>query len=118
MKLLVKGMAMLMAVTLFSCSNGNEGSNNRSIKATDEHTVSKENTADYTTADTVPLSANSSTLNLQTGSPAANIDWDKKMIKTANVRAEVTDFKTFNTAVHSNLKRFGAWIASEQQTET
>src|SRR3954467_10287046 len=54
---------------------------------------------------------------LQAGGPN-NDDWDKKIIKTARVTLELKDYKTFNTAIHDKLKRYGAYIAGEQQTES
>lgn len=45
-------------------------------------------------------------------------DWDKKIIKTANVTLELKDYNTYNTAIHAKVKSNGAYIAQEQQTET
>ncbi len=49
---------------------------------------------------------------------AANIDWDKKIIKTATVRLEIKDFKKYNDNVHKTVKQFGAYIAQEEQNLT
>ena len=46
---------------------------------------------------------------------ASNADWDKKIIKTANLRLEVKDFKKYNENVHKTVKQFGAYIAQEEQ---
>ena len=54
---------------------------------------------------------------LQSGGPN-NDDWDKKIIKTARVSLELKDYKSFNTTIHDKLKRYGAYIAGEQQTES
>lgn len=53
----------------------------------------------------------------QSGSPIVP-DWDKKIIKTANVTLELKDYNAYNTSIHSKVKSFGAYIAGEQQTET
>ncbi|MGC4103643.1 DUF4349 domain-containing protein [Ferruginibacter sp.] len=50
--------------------------------------------------------------------PAANPDWDKKIIKTATLNLEVKDFKTYNDNIHKTVKQFGGYIASEQQNLT
>ena len=49
---------------------------------------------------------------------AANIDWDKKIIKTATLNLEVKDFKKYNDNVHKTAKQFGAYIAQEEQNLT
>lgn len=47
--------------------------------------------------------------------PAANPDWDKKIIKTATLKLEVKDFKGYNDNVHKTVKQFGGYIAQEEQ---
>lgn len=46
-----------------------------------------------------------------------NSDWDKKIIKTADIQLQLDDYKKFNTNIHTSLKNFGAYIADEKQTE-
>ena len=48
----------------------------------------------------------------------ANPDWDKKIIKTATLKLEVKDFKTYNADVHKTVKQFGGYIAQEEQNLT
>ena len=55
---------------------------------------------------------------LQGTLPGQNPDWDKKIIKTADLKLEVKDFKRYGNNVHSLSKRYGAYIASEDQNET
>lgn len=45
--------------------------------------------------------------------PIAVIDWDKKIIKTATVKFEVKDFKTYNAAVRNKIKQYGGYVAGE-----
>ena len=45
--------------------------------------------------------------------PSVNIDWDKKIIKTATVKLEVKKFKTYNEGLHKKIKQYGGYIASE-----
>jgi hypothetical protein len=49
---------------------------------------------------------------------AANPDWDKKIIKTANVSIELKDFNVYNKSIHQSIKAYGAYIAQEEQTQT
>ncbi len=48
----------------------------------------------------------------------ANPDWDKKIIKTATLKLEVKDFKSYNDNVHKTVKQFGGYIAQEEQNPT
>jgi hypothetical protein len=55
---------------------------------------------------------------LQSGTPAASPDWDKKIIKTANITLELKDYAAYNNSIHARVKMYGAYIAQEQQSET
>jgi len=117
-------MAILaMAILLIACGNG-QGIKN--INAQPEQT---------TTADTVtgmfspPQAENDKEKQIKTednntdkqednnASPNDNTDWDKKIIKTADIQLQLDDYKKFNTDIHSSIKNFGAYIADEKQTE-
>lgn len=69
-------------------------------------------------ADTVGAASGAPTVVLQSGQPNANTDWDKKIIKTADINLEVKDYKTFNNFIHNNARRFGAFISAEQQNQS
>lgn len=45
-------------------------------------------------------------------------DWDKKIIKTANLNLEVSDYKAYNISLREKLKQFGAYIAQEEQSQS
>lgn len=46
-----------------------------------------------------------------------SVDWDKKIIKTATVAIELKDYNSYNKSLHNSIKRFGAYIAGEEQTQ-
>jgi Domain of unknown function (DUF4349) len=50
--------------------------------------------------------------------PAARPDWDKKIIKTANVNLEVKDYKSFYSSLREKVKSMGGYIAQEEQTQS
>jgi len=50
--------------------------------------------------------------------PVEKIDWDKKIIKTANLNIEVKDYKVFNNQLHDIVKQFGGYVSQEQQNES
>ncbi|RYZ25315.1 MAG: DUF4349 domain-containing protein [Chitinophagaceae bacterium] len=46
-----------------------------------------------------------------------NIDWDKKVIKNATVKYEVNNFDQFNTAMRERVRKFGGYIAQEDNLQ-
>ena len=51
-------------------------------------------------------------------SPLVEQDWDKKIIKTANLNLEVKDYNAYNTSLRDKLKQFGGYIAQEEQSQS
>jgi hypothetical protein len=47
-----------------------------------------------------------------------NIDWDKKIIRTATLNAEVKDYRAYYSMLRSTVKQFGGYIAQEQQNQS
>jgi Domain of unknown function (DUF4349) len=47
--------------------------------------------------------------------PAVQEDWDKKIIKTAQLNLEVKEFDNFTKQVKALFKNYGAYVAAEQQ---
>ena len=45
------------------------------------------------------------------------VDWDKKIIKTADLSVEVKDYKDFNSKVKSISKKYGGYISKEEQNQ-
>ncbi len=45
-------------------------------------------------------------------------DWDKNIIKTANLTFEIKDFKAYGELLHNSVRKVGGYIAEEQQKET
>ena len=50
--------------------------------------------------------------------PVIKQDWDKKIIKTANLNLEVKDYNDYNTSLREKLKQFGGYIAQEEQSQS
>ncbi len=67
----------------------------------------------------IPVGNSKQPLTDSAASPAnrtsVNTDWDKKIIKTATLKLEVKDFKSYNDVVHKTVKQFGGYIAQEEQ---
>jgi len=50
--------------------------------------------------------------------PLTKQDWDKKIIKTANLNLEVKDYNAYNSSLREKLKQFGGYIAQEEQSQS
>ncbi len=48
----------------------------------------------------------------------ANPDWDKKIVKNASVNLEVKNYKSFYEMLHADIKKYGGYIAQEEQNQT
>jgi len=96
---------------IYSCNNHSASSANDTFTGIANINSSKENTA--INDSTASPQANGTML--QAGAPIEP-DWDKKIIRTANIEAEVNNYKFYNLALHGKLKNFGAYISQEQET--
>lgn len=50
--------------------------------------------------------------------PPKPIDWDKKIVKTANLNAEVKDYKNFSQQLNEKVKKYGGYISQEEQSQS
>jgi hypothetical protein len=115
--------AVCIAVIAMSCDKAEQSSALKNIEfaipsvdpAATSSNKEKEGMAVLDTTSITIQSANDSVL--QSGGPG-NIDWDKKIIKTAHVTLELKDYNAYNNGIHARLKAYGAYVAQEQQSET
>lgn len=97
----------------------NENKPDAPPNAPDNEKVSSNKTYSANIADTTSVEmqgANADSVVIQGSAP--QIDWNKKIIKTANITLELSDFAGFNSGIHSRLKAYGAYVSAEQQNET
>jgi hypothetical protein len=108
MKLVRIGVTALLLCIVFAC---NEASN-------------KELVAQETSADKVgenqqapPPGGNKQQQPPQQPNTTAivNMDWEKKIIKNADLNLEVTDYNAYNQQVHASVKQWGGYVAQETQ---
>lgn len=99
---------------IFSCNrNGESTAYDKTEQAPSQHTEEQQ----------VPVPQEPQAHYADSSSPAktaktiAPVDWDKKIIKTANLRFEVKDFKTYAAEVYSTVKQYGGYIAGEDQNQ-
>lgn len=48
----------------------------------------------------------------------ANPDWDKKIVKTANLQLEVKNYRSFYDQLHQAVRQSGGYIAQEEQSQS
>src|SRR5690242_18453510 len=50
--------------------------------------------------------------------PIPNPDWDKKIIKIADLNLEVKDYNSFYAATREKIRSFGGYVAQEEQQQS
>ncbi|MCR6720767.1 MAG: DUF4349 domain-containing protein [Chitinophagaceae bacterium] len=51
-----------------------------------------------------------------TPTPASFTDWDRKIIRTANIETEVKDVKLYSSELRTAIRQLGGYVANEQFT--
>lgn len=69
----------------------------------------------YDKQDTGFYPAGTSQSSLTVANQNAKINWDKKIIKNADIKIEVKDFKKYNAALYDLVSQFGGYVAQEEQ---
>jgi len=49
---------------------------------------------------------------------SSNIDWDKKIIKTASLNIEIKDYSNYNSSLREKVKQVGGYVAQEEQSQS
>jgi len=102
---------LMMPVLLFSCNHSENNKSKNSalladLEVTQENQQPEKNPQkllqDTSKQGTIPANP-------------AKAGWDKKIIKTATLKLEVSDIKRCNESVHQTINQFGGYIASEEQ---
>ena len=123
--MILKFTALIVLLGLcVSCRNSAEQMPDR-IRANKSHTEQLDRKiADFTPTEKEEYHADSITLP-QSDPPQhtndqlpAKIDWDKKIVKTAQINAEVKHYKTFSRQLGEKVKSLGGYISNEQQSQT
>lgn len=124
-------LCMVFAVLLYSCANNKMkeakstvASSDMSLAKIEEKPAGNASPSNFgalqlTSSESADSTAtDGKSLTPQSGTPAGNPDWDKKIIKTANITLELKDYNAYNTGIHGRVRSYGAYIAQEQQSET
>jgi hypothetical protein len=101
---LIVAAALLLTIAI-ACQQAN----NKQAAAIQTEELKKENTGTIAAADTATV---------MTEAPPANPDWDKKIIKTADLTIEAKKFQVFTDRLHKVVRQSGGYIAREQQSQS
>src|SRR5260221_9669905 len=115
---------ILVAIILFSC--GNDKTERKELKQETEkdkivnNSIRNDEAKGYFNADSTAPQIPVPDEKKQPGHtiPAANPDWNKKIIKTADLNFELKEYDPFNNSVREKIKQTGGYIASEEQTQS
>ncbi|HEX7844843.1 MAG TPA: DUF4349 domain-containing protein [Chitinophagaceae bacterium] len=130
MKILFTAIAALLLFIFNAChGNASKESAQADIKevtlANLDRSVAKEGTEakkEFFIADSIgkPEGEQEETKQKQQPSsqPTANIDWDKKIIKTATLNFELKDYKAYSSSLREKVKTVGGYIAQEDQSQS
>src|SRR5688572_9015194 len=115
----------LTAILLFiSCENSNRDSIVGLSKQEEKSTEAEEDRKEERFVSTVGDSETTQNQNGQDKAKKtqqdiiAKQDWDKKIIKTANLNLEVKDYNGYNSSLRDKIRQAGGYVAQEQQSQT
>jgi hypothetical protein len=117
MKLVRIGVTALLLCIVFACNNASKNE----MAAADIARLSKkldktEEIATYNEDQPAPPpGGNKQQQNPQQPNTTVNMDWEKKIIKNADLNLEVTDYNAYNQQVHASVKQWGGYVAQETQ---
>jgi len=112
----------MAAIAMLALACNSAASNKKSARISDvqlEKIKSEDQIAKSASADTTAIGViNDEPEKFKAPPPIKTIiDWDKKIIKTADIKLELKDYGNYNKTIHSNLKIYGAYIAKEEQSQ-
>ena len=113
MKLSTLMLAALLLLIFIGC---NKGRNHDLTLATVDHKKEEKNYATDSIGPTGVANEHQQKPNENAGIP--NPDWDKKIIKTANLNLEVKDYNKYYSVLYASVKRIGGYVAQEDQTQS
>lgn len=124
-------LSMLAALLLFLCIACNNAARHRNVISEETKTEDAALDKGVATADTAAIATDKEFYQASPGqapaaknnkqaapAPIANPDWDKKIVKTADLDVEVKNFLVFTDRLRQNVRQAGGYIAQERQTQS
>jgi len=106
-------------VLILSCNNSKKG--NYSVADVSLTNANKNEIPPPKEAPPLTEEADSTAVVVENETPKINTDtnqdWEKKIIKTGDITLELTNYNTYNGSIRQSIKTYGAYIASEEQTQ-
>jgi hypothetical protein len=122
------GMAAVLSLLFLHACNGRFSEAKDASQAASPEVAASQTTAANATSEASYFAADSSapppgnqppqTPAQKQLAPPAHIDWDKKIIKNAQLNIEVSNYKNFNELVHTAARQYGGYVAQEEQNES
>jgi len=108
-------IAVYFLFTLFAC---NVGSDKEQATNVSELRLEEGEAEQNKAEDTIKLPPPKPQFQTVKTNSESRSDWDKKIIKTGSINLEVKNYQSFNDLTHENIKKFGAYLAQEEQNQT
>lgn len=125
MKIKIAVIAALLLCGVIACDQKTKKQDLESLKSevkemTLDQTAQEEQVEFNTDTTTVPPSEDDHRKKKQpvTEKSLPNPDWDKKIIKTADLNIEVKDYNAYYSKLRENIKNSGGYLAQEDQTQS
>ena len=122
MKINILLSSFLLTAILISCDTKQKSNTGDTMSTTidnvpDAKVISQENKKILSIDQQVPVADTvSKTVVLKNEPGTGSIDWDKKIIKTASLKLEVKNFKSYSDNLHKIVKQFGGYIGNEENS--
>jgi len=128
MKKISTAVAALLLLFIVACTNASKKEQEFDTLKREVSDVNGNVNADFK-PDYFGVTTDSTDLPQQTGDPEKkkqpnpsqpipNPDWDKKIIKTANLNLEVKDYNAFYASTRERIRSFGGYVAQEEQQQS
>ena len=118
----IRSTAFTAVVVLlcFACNSNSEHATSQAVKDVAEPERSLDSVSDFGTTDSTYQGQQNSDKEKknQNPLPPGTVDWDKKIVKTANLNAEIKEYKTFSRHLSEKVKKYGGYISSQHQSES
>jgi len=118
----LKPTAFLAAIALlcFACNSESDSSPVQQLDQMVSTDKQLDSTTNFHTADTLnePQQAPNNRQQDQNDIPPKPVDWDKKIVKTATLSAEVKNYKAFSQQLNEKVKKYGGYISQEEQAQS
>lgn len=130
MKLITTAAAVLLLAAFISCNKSDKSKDFEQLNAmtiSDKPVMemkdfkADEGVAADTTVMPAPPPPGDPEKKKQPGSsttPVPNPDWDKKIIKTANLNIEVKDYNSYYSSLREKIRSVGGYVAQEEQQQS